>query len=827
MFIIDGHAHIYAAYFAPMRPLTSPSGQPTKAVFVFTSAILGLIEKQKPDFLVVTMDSKIPSFRAKIYPEYKAHRPPMPEDMPAQIDLIEEILEAMRIPVLRVEGYEADDIIGTLAKKASAAGMDAYICSKDKDMLQLLDKHVFTYDIKTGQVTDVEKMKQDLHLAPEQFIDALALQGDTADNVPGVPDVGPKTAVDWIGKYHSLENLYKHADEITGKRGENLRKFKDKAFLSKTLVTIDCDAPVELDEKAFALPEPDRERLAGIFSQLGFTRLLNQLGLKAAEPEKAEEKKPAQKSLFDIHPAASATTDKKEYLLIDTPGKFDSFYKEFRTQKCFALDTETTSIDPMRAELVGISFCFSADRAFYLPVRGPLGQKHLELDKIRPALAPILADPQRFKIGQNLKYDLIILENAGLPVALEDGKCFDTMVASYCLAPDRQSHSLDAMARDFLDYQTIPISDLIGKGKNQITFDRVDTTTACRYSAEDADITYQLWQYLSARLDGQPALKELFERLEMPLVQVLVRLEVNGVAIDASILKKMSESITAQIDILTDKIHAQAGLPFNIDSPKQLAEILFDHLGLPSIRSGKTQRSTDADVLEQLCDRHPVVPFILEYRRLVKLKNTYIDKLPVLINRRTGRVHASFNQTVTATGRLSSSNPNLQNIPIRTDLGRQIRAAFVGGDKDAVILSADYSQIELRLLAHFSNDQALRKAFADDRDIHAFVASQIYGLDIGDVTSEMRTKAKAVNFGIIYGQGPFGLSQSIGIPQSEAKRFIDDYFARYKSIRKFMDETIARAAKLGYAETILGRRRPITGLGSKNLTSAHRPKGSL
>jgi DNA polymerase-1 len=832
LFIIDGHAHIYAAYYAPMRPLNSPSGEPTKAVFVFTNAILGLLDREKPDMLVVAMDSKTPSFRAKIYPEYKAHRPPMPEDLPAQIGRIEQILDAMNIPMLRVDGWEADDIIGTLTSKAAKAGIDAFICSKDKDMLQLLGDHVSTYDIKTGQKTDLQKLHEEIKLQPRQFIDVLALQGDASDNVPGVPDVGPKTALEWIQKYGSLEELYNHADEIKGKRGDNLRNNKDLALLSRKLVTIDCDAPVKLDEKTFTVHEPNKEKLAGLFKELGFTRLLSHLGIQT-EARSVSTEAPSvsagisskavstpvagrQGTLFAMSQEHTAKTTDKTYQLIDTSQKFDDFYKEFQKQKTFAVDTETTSIDPMQAELVGLSFCWKEREAYYLPVRAPLGQKRLDVNKIRPVLAPIFADPKRYKIGQNLKYDMLVLENAQMPLALSDGGAFDTMIASYCLHADRSSHSMDAMAKDYLNYEPIPISDLIGKGKKQITFDMVDTTAACEYSAEDADVTWQLWQYLSARLDAQPILKKLFETLEMPLMVVLARMESYGVSLDTDLLRKMSKAINKQIGELTDKIYAIAGFPFNIDSTKQLGEVLFDRLGLQSVRQGKTQRSTDADVLEQLSGQHEIVPLILEYRQLVKLQNTYIDKLPLMINPKTQRLHASFNQTVTTTGRLSSSDPNLQNIPIRTELGKQIRAAFVPEDKDDCIVSADYSQIELRLLAHFSRDEALLKAFAEDMDIHTFVASQIYGIPADQVPSEMRTKAKAVNFGIIYGQGAFGLSQSVGISQSEAKKFIDDYYARYPSIRKFMDGQIDKAAKLGYAQTILGRRRPITGLDSKN-----------
>ena len=817
LYIIDGHAHIYSAYYAPMRPLTSPSGEPTKAAFVFTNTLLGLLSRHKPDMLVVTMDSKAPSFRVDMYPEYKAHRPPMPEDLPPQIIQIERILEAMNIPMLRVDGWEADDLIGTLCKQATEKGIDSFICSKDKDMLQLLGEHVSAYDVKKDEVTTPESLLENMGLTPEQFIDVLALQGDTADNIPGVPDVGPKTAMDWIKKYGSLDNLYKHADEIKGKRGDNLRKFKEQAYLSKDLVIINCAAPVELNEESFAVCPPDKDKLADIYKELGFTKLLSSLGVQVEET-KTKSAPAIPGGLFaDSADEASAEVGAKgDYELVDTSEKLDAFVKELSKQEQFAFDTETTSINAMRADLVGMSFAWQAGKAYYLPVRVPMGQQRLDITKVRELIGPILADAKRFKIAQNLKYDYLVLENAGMPVALEQGKVFDTMVASYCLHADRSSHSMDAMAKDYLGIEAIPISSLIGKGKNQLTFDMVDTQAACEYAAEDADVTWRLYEYLSKRLDAMGDIKTLFETVEMPLAEVLARMEANGVSLDTALLRKMSNSMSETVDKLTDEIYALAGQPFNIDSPKQLGEILFDRLGMESVKKGKTQRSTDAGVLDQLKDEHAIVPLLIEYRQIVKLKNTYTDKLGQLINPRTDRVHASFNQTVTATGRLSSSDPNLQNIPVRTEMGRQIRSAFIPANKSGCIMSADYSQIELRLLAHFSKDAALLKAFTEDQDIHRFVASQVYGVEPEDVTSEMRGKAKGVNFGIIYGQGPFGLARSIGITQAEAKQFIADYFDRYPAIRGFMDEIIHKAKNLGYAETILHRRRPIDGLNSKN-----------
>ena len=822
LYIIDGHAHIYAGYYAPMRPLTSPDGKPTKATYVFTNTLLGLIDRQKPDMLVVTMDSKGKSFRSDIYPEYKAHRSPMPEDMPPQIESIERILTAMNIPVLRIDGYEADDIIGTLADQATALGIDSHICSKDKDFLQLLNEHTCTYDIKKDKRTTPETLLEDMGLTPTQFLDVLALQGDTADNVPGVADVGPKTAITWIQKYGTIENLFAHADDIKGKRGESLRNSREILYLSKTLVTIDRNAPVELDPDAFAMSDFDKDALAKLFTELGFTRLLSQLDLSASKQAAPAEQKPktGQNTLFDMassQPSASGLTTakstKKKYHLIDTQEKFDKFIEDLTKQKIFAIDTETTSINAMAADLVGISISWKTDHAYYLPVKAPLGNKTLDKSIVREKLAPILADSSIKKIGQNIKYDLLVLANADLPVA---GVYFDTMVASYCLSADRRSNSMDNMARDFLGYETISISDLIGKGRNQLTFDQVETSIACEYAAEDADITWQLYEYLDKKLDAKPDIKELFETVEMPLVTVLTAMERNGVSLDVKLLKDMTTSISNSLDKLTEQIHKLASYVFNIDSTKQLAEVLFDHLGLESVKSGKAGRSTDALVLDKLSDQHEIVPLVLEYRQLIKLKNTYVAKLPEMINPRTNRLHASFNQTITATGRLSSSDPNLQNIPIRTELGKKIRGAFIPADKDDCIVSADYSQIELRLLAHFSDDAALKQAFESDQDIHRFVASQVYDVDPADVTSDMRSKAKAVNFGIIYGQGPFALARSLEISLAEAKQFIEDYYARYSSIRKFMDDSIDTAKQTGYAETILHRRRPIDGLASNN-----------
>jgi DNA polymerase-1 len=800
LYIIDGHAHIYAAYYAPMKQrLTSPSGEPTKATYIFTTALTGLIEKQKPDMLAVAMDGPAPTFRSDLFADYKAHRPPMPDDMPVQIERIKQILDAMRIPVLQVEGFEADDLIATLARRAAEDDIHVFICSKDKDLLQLLDGRIRVFDIKTGKITDSQVMRAEMGIGPEQIVDCLALEGDAVDNVPGVPLIGEKTARELIRTYGSLDNLYAHVEEIKGKRGENIRNCKDQAYISRRLVTLDSDVPMEIDYTDLAVKDPCVERLAGVFTELGFERLLGRLNPPADSHGPAPAVETPQVS-------PSGGTADHEYTLVDTRDKFARLMADLRRQTLISVDTETTSVNAMRADLVGVSLCWEPHRAFYVPVCGPLGSVHLDLATVRRELGPILADEKVRKIGQNIKYDWIVLR----------GVYFDTMVASYCLDPERTSHSLDSLALDFLGHHGIPIESLIGKGRNQLTFDLVDLAAACEYSGEDADITYRMYLVLKNRLAQQPQIEKLFHEVEMPLIGVLVGMECDGVSIDTRLLKQMSGELDEAITHVAERIYEQAGGPFNIDSPKQLAEVLFDRLGLTSRRTGKAGRSTDAEVLEQLSDQHPIAEMILEYRTLAKLKNTYVDKLGSLIDPRTGRLHASFNQTVTATGRLSSSNPNLQNIPARTELGRKIRAAFVPAKEGDCILSADYSQIELRLLAHFSGDETMRAAFAADQDIHRFVASQIYGVPLGQVTGEMRSRCKTVNFGIIYGQGAQGLARTIHISPAEAKKFIEQYFARYGSIRAFINECIANARQTGYAQTILGRKRKIADIKSRN-----------
>ena len=798
LFIVDGHAQIFAAYFAPqMQALSSPTGEPTKATHIFTTMLLKIIREQQPDLLVVALDSPGPTFRHEIFDAYKANRPPMPDDLRVQIQRIDQILEAMNIATCRVDGYEADDIIATLTREAMQQELEVYICSRDKDLEQLLTPGVALFNPKNGEFLDEQGLLEKKGVTPAQALDVQALTGDTTDNIPGVPDVGPKTAQQWIVKYGTLENLLTHADEIKGKRGQSLRNSADILERSRQLVTLRDDAPVESDLEQFTVRPVDAQKLGPIFAELGFQRLLEQVGI-------ATDQLPAN-TLHQAVGGGVADFTGLKLQLIDTMEKLSALVQDLSQQPAFAVDTETTGLNPVEAEIVGLSLCWQAGEAYYLPFRAPLGQAHLELDDVRPILSSIFADPRILKCGQNIKYDLVVLEQAGMPLG---GVCFDTMLASFLQDPSRSQHGMDALARDHLGYETIKLSELIGKGKNQITFDLVDLQQATDYAAEDAEVTWRLYLLFRDRFTDRE-LRELFEKVEMPLVHVLAAMESSGVTLDVAALKSLSQQIGDRAEGLVQEIHQAAGRPFNVDSPRQLATVLFEELGLAPIKKGKTGPSTDHEVLEALSWQHAVPKLMLEYRQLSKLQNTYVDKLPRMICARTGRLHTSFHQAVAATGRLSSSDPNLQNIPIRTELGREVRRAFVAPDDNSVLLAADYSQIELRMLAHYSKDTALREAFAAGLDIHRFVAARVNDLDPEQVTDDQRRAAKAVNFGIIYGQTPFGLSRAIGIDVAQAKQFIDAYFARYPHVRRFIDDTIAQAGKDGYVRTILGRRRDL------------------
>ena len=856
-FIIDGLAQIFRSYYAPFQHLSSPKGEPTRATFVFTQMLLQLIREQKPDYLAMAMDSPDSAvFRRGIDPEYKANREPPPEDLAPQIERILQIVASQSIPTIYVPTFEADDVIATLCRRmADQEDLQVVLVSKDKDLDQLLSERVCLFDPGKNEFIGPEDLRKAKGYGPDKAVEIQTLTGDSTDNVPGVKGVGPKKAADLIARFGTAAAVVEHAAELTPAMRQNVLAFAGQMDRTRQLVTLRQDVPFEFDLETCRWKGLNATVLQPMFVELGFRRLADQFAdLVGAAPDAGSTPAPpparplpakrapqsgqgmlfgVQQDLFSgLTPPAAPSEESSsgaapsapvpgqlfssrpehEYTLIDIPESFATFLAELKQQPRFAFDTETTHINPAWAKLVGMSFSWKRDTGYYLPVRG-VGRT-LPLEETLDALRPIMADPKVGKIGQNIKYDLVVMTRHGVPVG---GVEFDTMVASFVLDSSRRSHGMDALARELLGFEPIPISELIGKGKDQITFDKVATDRACEYSAEDADVTWSLYKVFCSQMAGSDV-DRLFHDTEMPLVEVLAAMEAEGVKLDVAFLKKMSGELAERLDELTRQIHEAAGHPFNIDSTKQLAAVLFDELKLPSIRKTKTGHSTDAETLDTLAWQtdHPVPKLVKEYRELIKLKGTYIDTLPEMVCPDTGRVHASFNQTVAVTGRLSSSDPNLQNIPIRTEIGRQIRRAFVPSSKDHVLLTADYSQIELRVMAHFCQDEALIQAFVEDRDIHQFVAAQVFGVPIDEVSREQRGRAKAVNFGIIYGQTAFGLSRTTGMSVSESQTFIDKYFARYPGLRRFIDKAVAEARKSGHVRTILGRRRAIENINSRN-----------
>ncbi|MFQ5489342.1 MAG: DNA polymerase I [Phycisphaerae bacterium] len=814
-YLIDGHAQIFRAYYARIPPLTSPSGEPTKAVHVFTQMLLSLIANHRPDYLAMAMDvSDETVFRCDIYADYKANREAAPEDFAPQAERIVQIVQAMGIPILRQPGFEADDLMATLCHRLADTDLNIVLLSNDKDLEQLLADptpgggSVRLYHAGKDTFIGPDALCELKGYRPEQAVDIQTLAGDTVDNVPGVKGIGPKTAAKLIAKYGSAQAVLDHADDLTPKQGQNVLAFAKQMSVTRQLVTLRKDVPFDFNPDDARYDGVRVKKLRPLFTELGFNRLTDQLdALSSQAQDSADGAEPA------LHHDEAADSRRVDYQLVNTLAALDALAAQLARQTAFAFDTETTGVNPVSSRLVGLSFSWQAGQGFYVPVRAAVGDVLL-LESVVEKLGPILEDTSIHKIGQNLKYDLVVLKQVGIEVG---GVFFDPMIASFLLQPLRRSHGMDALARELLGLNPIPITDLIGKGKDQITIDQVDPARVCEYAAEDADITWQLYEILSKQLAVSP-FQELFAETEMPLVEVLAQMEHNGIALDTGILASMSEQMARRMGELTKTIHGLAGHPFNIDSTKQLANVLFDEQHLPVIRKTKTGRSTDADTLETLqrTTDNPIPPLILEYRELAKLKGTYVDTLPQMICPRTGRIHAGFHQTGAVTGRLSSSDPNLQNVPIRTDTGRQIRSAFIAGLADHVLLVADYSQIELRVLAHFCQDVNLLKAFQTGQDIHAFVAAQVNGVPIDQVTREQRSRAKAVNFGIIYGQTAFGLARSLNISRTDAESFIAEYFLRYPQIRLFIDKCIDQAKKTGYAETILGRRRPIDELHSRN-----------
>jgi len=800
-FIIDGLGQIFRCYYAPFAQLNAPSGEPTRATYVFCNMLLQLIREQRPDYLAVAMDTADEAvFRLEIDPAYKANREPPPEDLAPQIERILQIVSALGIPIFSQGGFEADDLMATLCRRLADDDLRICLVSKDKDLDQLLSDRVCLFDPGKNEFIGPDELRATKGYSPQQAIEIQTLMGDSTDNIPGVKGVGIVKAAQLIGKYGSAAAVIEHAGELTPAMKKNVLAFADRIDVTRQLVTLRQDVDCQFDLQACRWGGIRAPAVLPIFKELGFRRLVDQL---------SEEGGPSAAAVVEESVQAGPS---REYVLVDDDRKLADFIEELKQQPRFAFDTETTHLNPSWAKLVGLSFSWKAHAGYYLPVRG-IGRT-LPLERVLKALQPIMADAGVAKVGQNVKYDLVVLAHHGLEVA---GVEFDTMVASFVLDSSRRSHSLNSLSRELLGHEPIPISDLIGKGKNQITFDGVDVARACDYAAEDADLTWSLSEIFREQLAASD-LEPLFRETEMPLVEVLAAMEAEGVGLDTECLARMSGELADRLAELTRQIHAEVGHAFNIDSTKQLAAVLFDELALPVIKKTKTGNSTDAETLDTLAwqTNHPVPKLVKEYRELTKLKGTYVDPLPEMLCERTGRVHASFNQTVAVTGRLSSSEPNLQNIPIRTQIGREIRKAFVARDADHVLLTADYSQIELRVLAHFCRDQALIEAFVQDRDIHRFVGSQVFGVPLDEVTREQRSKAKAVNFGIVYGQSAYGLSRTTGMPVGEAQAFIDMYFLRYSGIRMFIDKVIADAKRAGYVRTILGRRRATPDINSRN-----------
>lgn len=824
LFLLDAYALIYRAYYAFIKnPRINSKGFNTSAIMGFVNTLEDVLKKENPSHIGIAFDPAGPTFRHEAFEQYKAQREETPEAIRLSVPIIKEIIQAYRIPILEVPGYEADDVIGTLATEAGRRGIPTYMMTPDKDYGQLVSDCVFMYRPKYGdhefEVMGVDAVKAKFNIdSPAQVIDMLGLMGDTADNIPGCPGVGEKTAQKLIAQFGSIEEMLEHTDQLKGALKQKIENNREQILFSKFLATIKTDVPVALDMEALKRESPNEEELRRLFEELEFRSLLDRV-LKV-EKKATPSPTPVSGDLFGFF-AAEDTEDSKnsnlsslenldyDYQLIDTEDKIDDFLQNILTKEIFSLDTETTGTDPIRAELVGMSFSFKENQAFYVPV--PANRD--EVQKIVNKFKPVFENEKTVKVGQNIKYDMLVLSNYGVEIR---GRMFDTMIAHYVLQPELH-HGMDYLAEVYLKYETIKIEELIGpKGKNQKNMRDLPPSAVYKYACEDADVTLKLKHILEKELKEQ-GVEALFEEIEMPLVPVLAYMERNGVRIDTAALKETSLHFTARMQQIEKEVHELAGMEFNIASPKQVGEVLFDRLKI--VEKAKKTKSgqyvTSEDVLESLRGKHEIVGKILEHRGLKKLLSTYIDALPQLINPQTGHIHTSFNQTVTATGRLSSSNPNLQNIPVRNEDGKEIRKAFIPED-GCEFFSADYSQIELRIMAHLSQDPHMIEAFQKGQDIHAATAAKIYKTDLEHVSREQRSKAKTANFGIIYGISTFGLAERLNVERKEAKELIDGYFANYPHVKEYMDESIRVAREKGYIETIFKRKRYLPDINSRN-----------
>ena len=824
LYLVDGSSYIYRAYYA-IRHLSSPDGFPTNAIYGFIQMLLKLLKDYNPQHVAVVFDAGRTTFRTEMYPEYKANRAAMPDDLRMQMEPIREVVRAFNIPTLELQGYEADDIIGALAKRFADKGGDVVVVTGDKDLMQIVTERVTLLDTMKGKVSGITEVIERFGVGPELVIDILGLAGDSSDNIPGVPGIGEKTATKLILEFGSLDSLLERADEIKGKNGERLREFREQALLSRRLATIECNVPLEVDLETLIACEPDQKALNELFKKYGFTSLIKEL-------------------------TCTATLSTANYHTVSTAEELESLAVALEQAGEFAFDLETTDLDTRLAKIVGLSFSFRDHEAFYVPVGhiiqrtgdlsdfptamegtlfAPLptplqsgGQKdnvvtlvpgQLSSTSVLARLKPLLENPALRKVGQNVKFDMEVLANNGINLS---GAWFDTMLASYLLNPSRRGHGLDSLAQEHLNHRMISYSDVAGSGKNQKNFAEVELESAALYAAEDADATWLLRRKFESLLVAGNDDK-LLHSVEMPLIPILAEMETHGVLLDCTLLNRLSADFAARLEQLEEQIFILAGERFNLNSPKQLGDILFDRMGLKSGKKtkGKTGWSTDNEVLTALAEEQEIARLILDYRSVAKLKSTYTDALPRLVSPQTGRVHTSYNQTVTSTGRLSSSEPNLQNIPIRSEEGRLIRHAFIAAPGH-VILSADYSQIELRVLAHLSGDKVFCHAFANDEDIHTRTAAEVFGLFPEMVTPEMRRQAKTINFGIIYGQGAFSLAKQLGIARKTAEDFINAYKERHNGAITFLDSCIREAEEHGCVRTILDRRLPIPDIKSSN-----------
>jgi DNA polymerase-1 len=792
LYLVDGSSYLYRAFHA-LPNLTNSRGEPTGALLGVANMLRRLLNEAEPEYIAVVFDARGPTFRHELYPEYKANRPPMPSELRQQVEAILEFTKMLGLPLLQVEGVEADDVIGTLATEAEKAGMSCVISTGDKDMAQLVSEHTTLTNTMTNTDMDRDGVKEKFDVTPEQIVDFLALTGDKADNIPGVEKCGPKTAAKWLDRWGSLDQVVAHADEVGGKIGEYLRASLEQLPLSRDLATIRCSLDLEYQPHKLKRGEFQKKPLVEALKRYEFNSWLQEVD--AGEPEKQPE---------------------TNYQKISSMAELELLIGELQNADLIAFDTETTSLDSMQAELVGLSFSTEAGRAAYIPVGHdyPGVEQQLDREEVLNRLKPLLEDPDRPKVGQHIKYDMNVLSLYEVSVR---GVAFDTMLESYVFNSTGSRHDMDSLALKYLGRQTTHYEDIAGKGAKQISFSQVHIDEASHYAAEDADITLQLHQHLWPRLEKENTLASVLTDIEIPLIPVLARMEQRGVLIEGDLLTGQSSEMAVQILKLEQQAHSAAGQPFNLGSPKQLQQILFEKLGLPVIRkTPKGQPSTAEDVLQELAVDYELPSLVLEYRSLSKLKSTYTDKLPLQINPRTGRVHTSYHQAVAATGRLSSSDPNLQNIPIRTPQGRKIREAFVAPE-DSLIMACDYSQIELRIMAHLSGDEALLKAFHDEVDVHQATASEVFDVPYDEVDSDHRRAAKAINFGLMYGMSAFGLARQLNIGRSEAQAYMDTYFMRYPGVQQFMETTREQAREQGYVETLFGRRLYLPDINASNM----------